>query len=193
VLEFTLNSSNESISTNNTPTYMKQDDFSQRSNPVKLGDEVKVTTTNWDKTVYNTTFILSNIIRGNEAWKMIYSANMFNDEPVEGFEYMLVKFSANHYGGSDPNKQLDLSGYDFTLVSQSGKDYDYQSIVEPEPSLDAKLYQGASHEGYVAFLVSKSDINPLIVYNKSSDGTAGAWFRGYTSISDIGNDDTDDS
>ena len=173
--------SNKSIYTNNRKTYMKQSDFTQRSNPVRLGDEVNVISTDWDNTVYNMRFRLNNIIRGNKAWKMIYDANMFNKEPIKGFEYMLVKFSANYYGGSDLNKQLNLSGYDFTLVSQDGKDYDSQSIVEPEPNLDAKLYQGASHEGYVVFLVSKSDLNPLVVYKKENDSSGGVWFICYDS------------
>jgi hypothetical protein len=169
----------DNTSENSIKPYMTQSDFALRSNPVRMGDEVDITTTNSDGTVYKSTFILSDVVRGSEAWKMIYDANSYNDKPAEGYEYLLVKFSVNHYGGSDPNKQLNLSGFDFTLVSQSGKDYDSVFVVEPEPSFDAKLFQGASHEGYAAFLVSKSDVNPLIAYCKNYDGTGGIWFTGY--------------
>lgn len=164
--------------------YKSLDDYTRRSNPARIGDEVNVTTTTWDNKTFNSTFMLSEIIRGDKAWEMISEANMFNDAPEEGYEYILAKFSVEHYDGNDENIQFELSGYDFTLVSDSGKDYENASVVEPKPSLDAKLYQGASNEGYVSFLVSKSDLKPLITYEKDSDGSGGVWFRGYSSIED---------
>lgn len=47
----------------------------------------------------------------------------------------------------------------------------------PTPSLSTSLYSGGQQEGYVAFKVKKSDVNPKIGYGVKYDGTEGIWFK----------------
>lgn len=125
----------------------------------------------------NTT--LTEIVRGDAAWQMIYAANRYNDLPLSNQEIVLAKFKVSVTGASNNTMQFNLSKFDFILVSQEGKDYEFASFVLPEPELDSNLYNGASNEGWVAFLVDKADVNPVIVHGKSYDGTGGIWFKGY--------------
>jgi len=122
---------------------------------------------------------LLEIVRGAEAWNRIKEANMFNDPPKSGFEYLLAKVKFEYLKGPTQDTTYHLSTWEFTAVSSEGKDYEGASVVEPEPELDATLYQGASHTGWVAFQVAKSDFKPLMTFGRKYDGTGGIWFKLY--------------
>ena len=111
---------------------------------------------------------------------MIHKQNQFNDSPDEGFEYILAKVRFDYLDGS-ADKQFHLNtGVDFTAVSSEGKDYKLQLVVEPEPRLNADLYPGASHEGWVAFQVTKDDTNPLMTFGRDYRGSGGVWWKLFT-------------
>lgn len=154
--------------------------LSSRKNPAGINDVISIHTETIDKKTFDSTIVLESIIRGSDAWNMISAANMFNSKPEDGYEIILAKFSFKVNKSSNEDVQFDLNPYDFKLVSSDGKDYDFYSCVLPSPTLQAKLYQGASNEGWVAFKVKVNDLRPLIVYSKSYDGTGGVWFKGYT-------------
>ena len=113
--------------------------------------------------------------RGIEANRMIARANPFNDEPKEGYEYILAKVKIT----VDKNKSegsVDLSSVKYKLISSSGVEYDNVAVV-PDPAYGTSVYAGGAHVGWIAFQVKKDDANPLIVYNRSYDGTGGVWFK----------------
>lgn len=121
---------------------------------------------------------ISQVIRGEEAWKMIQSANTFNDEPKAGFEYLLAKAKVSITANKKAaDGAVDIWNGDFILVSGSGTDYDRLSVVLPDPGIDANIYAGSSKEGWVAFQVKKDDLSPVISYARSYNGTGGAWFK----------------
>ena len=106
------------------------------------------------------------VVRGNDAWKMIYEANMFNEEPADDQEYIVakihVKNTADLTGKDEP---LEISKYDFDLASSNDSISDNQPlIVVPKPELSLTLYEGSEDEGYIAFLVNKSDDNLKTVF-----------------------------
>ncbi|MBW9173590.1 hypothetical protein K2F43_20600 [Clostridium estertheticum] len=150
-----------------------------RQNPANLGDMINLTTTTYDEKTFQSEVIVKDIIRGDGALSLIKNANMYNDVPKDGYEYMLAKISFKLVKASNINSQFNLSGYNFKMVSSSGKDYDSVSVVVPNPNLDSNLYQGASSEGYAVFQVLKTDSKPLITYGRNYDGTGGIWFKGY--------------
>lgn len=119
---------------------------------------------------------LLNIKRGESAWSAIKEANMFNDEPEEGKEYLLAKFRFKLVKTSD-DKSYSLSGYSFDTVSGQGLVYEKLFAVAPEPSLDKEIYPGASHEGWVVFKIDKSDATPLISFNREGGGDDELWFN----------------
>jgi len=127
---------------------------------------------------YKAEISVKEIIRGEEAWKMIKEANMFNGEAPDGYEYVLAKIYFKLLNINE-GQSYRLSDAWFDLVSSDGKKYDYASVVEPNPSLNAELYKGASHEGWAAFLVKKDDKAPKLVFGRKYDGSGGIWFKAY--------------
>ncbi len=147
-----------------------------RSNPAPVGTSVKFAKKDiFDD--YEVALSVDQVIRGDEAWTMILAANAYNDAPIEGHEYILVKLTATVNKNAKADATLGISGHSFTVVSTSGKDYDFTSVVEPDPVFDSQLYVGASNTGWAAFLVKTDDVNPLLAYGRSYDGTGGAWFK----------------
>ncbi|AHF08405.1 cell wall-binding repeat-containing protein [Desulfitobacterium metallireducens] len=127
---------------------------------------------------YTAQIAVKQIIRGADAWAMIKEANMFNDAPKDGYEYILAKINFNLVDIAN-DKALSVSGFNFNLISSDGLEYDYASVVDPDPALDANLYKGATSEGWVAFQVRVGDTSPTLAYGRSYDGTGGVWFKAY--------------
>lgn len=126
---------------------------------------------------YTAEVVVKEIVRGETANKMVADANIFNDPPKEGYEYLLAKVYVKLI--SIDEGALTLSPLQFSLISSDGKEYDMPFVVLPEPEITTTLYPGASHEGWVVFEVKKDDLKPKIVFEKQYDGTGGAWFKGW--------------
>lgn len=154
-------------------------DSNSRLNPANKNESVVGIDELYNGDQFNLKVELTEMIRGESAWQMVKAANMFNDQPADTQEVILAKFKVEVTNSNNSNIQFSLSSFDFDLVSSSGKDYENPLYVEPDPSIDAKLYTGASHEGWVAFVVDKTDTKPLIVFKKEYDGSGGMWFKAY--------------
>jgi len=144
---------------------------SSRFFPAEIGDEVTCVFEYYGK-IYTARITVKEFIRGDLAWSMIYEANMFNDPVPSGAEYILAKIRFEYVLGPTAETKLDISSFDFDAVSEDGYVYDWSSVVEPEPRLDASLYPGASHEGWAAYGVYKADSRPVLNF-------AGVWFKLY--------------
>ena len=153
---------------------------SSRFFPVDIGITISCVYVNWRDETYYANITLLEIIRGSSAWSMIKDANMFNDPPPEGFEYILVKIKFKYAQGPDINAAWDIRISDFDAVSEDGYVYDSTYIVEPEPEFSAELYPGASHEGWAAYHVKKTDDKPVLGWKRGSYGKGGFWFKLYT-------------
>jgi len=150
-----------------------------RSNPAPIGTTLEFEEEDdWSYGDYKVKITLKSIIRGNVAWNMIEDANMFNDEPGSGNEYILAKIKFEYIESSEDVK-FDLSDYDFDAVSENGMVYDNPSIVQPDPKLDADLYPGSSNEGWGVFEVAIDDEHPLLSFGTDYQGKGGIWFELY--------------
>lgn len=147
-----------------------------RSNPAEIGSSLPFTVKGIIDD-YGGTVSVSQVIRGERAWQMIKEANMFNDEPKNGYEYMLAKAKVSITRNAKSDASVDLWSGAFELISTSGTAYDNAMVVTPDPSIDASIYVGSSNEGWVAFQVKKNDESPLIVFERNYDGTGGVWFK----------------
>jgi hypothetical protein len=152
-----------------------------RNNPAELNTTVKCDFTyGYDENLkgksYSANITVKEIIRGDAAWEIIKNANQFNDEPKSGYDYLVAKVNFDLLSGAD---QYSLSGYNFKLIATDGKEYDYTTVVKPEPQLDAKLYAGAKNEGYAVFQVAVTDSKPLITFGRDYNGNGGVWFKAY--------------
>lgn len=159
------------------PTQSLPSSVGTRSNPASKATSL-TTEFDWIGGNYTAKITLLETIRGHEAWRRVYEANMFNDEPDQGFEYILVKIRFEYLSGPTDTK-YDVSPVFFDVVSQDGLVYDYKSNVPPDPSLSTSLYQGASHEGWACFQVAQGDAHPLLSFGTDYAGRGGIWFKLY--------------
>jgi hypothetical protein len=126
---------------------------------------------------YEVRITLRQTVRGEEAWQRVKAANMFNDAPKEGQEYLLALVRFEYLKGPTEDTTYDLSSYEFTAVSSEAKEYDNPFCVEPDPKFGGGLYSGASHEGWICLQVATWDAQPVITYGRNYDGTGGVWWR----------------
>lgn len=147
-----------------------------RSNPAPIGKTVTYSIDDFiDK--YTAEIKLEEVIRGEEAWKIIEAANSFNSKAPEGHEYLLARINFKVVSNKKEDATVSLSPVNFTLVSTSGKDYDFPMVVVPDPELRANLYAGASNNGWAAFIVKTDDKDPLLAFGRDYDGTKGVWLK----------------
>lgn len=111
---------------------------------------------------------VEDVIRGQAAWDKIYIANMFNDKPEEGFEWMLIQVSVEALG-PDVDSQLDLTSYDFSMRT-GGRIFDSFSHsvccldeVKLTQLNNVTLVTGGSYDGWLAFQVAVDDPDPLLI------------------------------
>ncbi|AGK61358.1 hypothetical protein Asulf_01367 [Archaeoglobus sulfaticallidus PM70-1] len=91
-------------------------------------------------------------MKGEEAYRIIKSGNMFNPEAEEGYEYLLVKVKFRYASGKT---SLPISEYSFKAYS-NGAGYSPAFVVLPESFPEFKtvnLMPGGEIEGWIAFVV----------------------------------------
>ncbi len=122
---------------------------------------------------YTIKITLTDVIRGEKAWEMAKSASWMNQEPSQGKEYLIAKVSADLVSA---DKVIPLSYMNFSCYSKNNIDHEKPGTLRPappEPALEAKLTAGGKTEGYVAFIIDKSDPSPKIGYGGIDTGV---WF-----------------
>lgn len=149
-----------------------------RNKPAPIGKSLVVEEGGFGEVSKNKVTLLE-VKRGKNAWEVIKEANQFNEAAPSGFEYILVKVQFKYLKTPSEERSYMVSPMDFTAVSSEGKDYGFTSIVEPEPELEANLYEGASHTGWITFQVAEDDEEPLMVFGRKYNGTGGIWFKLY--------------
>jgi hypothetical protein len=101
-------------------------------------------------------------VRGDEALDRVMEANMFNDEPEEGMEYVLVHVGARNVGTSAEPEQI--SSFLFRITGDAGRVYDNPWVVDPEPALDFEMYPGGEATGWITMMVPEGEQNLRLVY-----------------------------
>ncbi len=172
-IKYSVDTKGKNILLGETPATNKY----SMSNPAPIGTKQTVTFKSLLDS-FTADVTVNEVIRGDEAWKLIQEANMFNSEAGTGYEYILAKIDFTLTKAPE-GKKYDLSGYSFDLISDKGKGYDKGLIMAPEPVLDTELYKGASSEGFVAFKVSVTDKQPKIAFGRDYNGTGGIWFKAF--------------
>lgn len=130
----------------------------ERNNPAPLAD--KIITDDWEISVLD-------VIRGDEAWKMVQEANQFNDPPTEGMEYIAAKILAHNISTEDKAESID--GSFFNTTGSASVLYDLPSVVDPDPSLDISLYPGGEYEGWIVVQAAKDETGVILVFEPLFD------------------------
>lgn len=138
----------------------------KRSNPVPLGKTITIDTIYYASDTYdeiegNISVTLSNVIRGEEAYKQLIAYNKFNEKAPKGKEWIIidVKYKLNKGSEDDPHH----TGY-FTTISSAGEEVsqDEYAFIDSQDDFGFKeLYVGGEISGKVARLVPIGD-NALI-------------------------------
>ena len=157
-----------------TPRATATPDFGTRNSPYQLGQVANLVRGG----VLNFQLQVVEVIRGADAYSRILSANMFNDAPPAGYEFVLMRIHIA-YTGADQGV-LSLDKYDMAVVT-SGRIITYRDtiIYSPcciEPDFDFQLLVGGEGEGWLALPVVVDDPNPLLVIGIHDDGTGGIYF-----------------
>ncbi|RIK38093.1 MAG: hypothetical protein DCC58_17120, partial [Chloroflexi bacterium] len=109
-------------------------------------------------------------VRGEVALARIKEANMFNDDPSPGMEYVLVKIGARNVNPQPGSSQI--SSLSFKLTGDAGRVYENPILVEPAPELSFDVYAGGSVEGWVALECAAGETNLRVVYEPLFSFTA---------------------
>jgi hypothetical protein len=128
-----------------------------QSNPASFGETV--TTENWQITLHE-------VVRGEEAWQRIQTANMSNEPPEAGMEYILVNALARYIGTNTTGDVIDVSS--FQTIGSSNLLYDDPSVTGPEPALSAELLPGGEYEGWIPLQAAVSETDLTVVFEDFS-------------------------
>jgi len=117
------------------------------------------------------------VLRGEKAWILIKHAGESNQPPKTGFEYLLARIRFEYLAKSG---NYTASMDSFSATSADGREYDTPSIKPPRPAFGGRLYPEDSLEGWVAFLVARDDIKPLMTFGQTGiQGPGRIWFQLY--------------
>ncbi len=126
-----------------------------RDNPYPVGELIQAP--NWDLQILE-------VLRGEEAWQMVYEANEYNEPPAEGMEYVLLKIFARSTYANDEEHEITYS--DFKLTGDRYMRYFSAYVVDPEPALDALLFPGGETEGWITFPVGVGEGNLVLIFDE---------------------------
>jgi len=160
----------------NTPKPTDPPSLGTFSNPLPFGVETPMKTT--DEGI---TFVIKveEVIRGDEAWSIIYKANKFNDPPPDGFEAILVKIYIKNTSSAG---FLELSKYDSLALATKGNVLDgffYSPCCLDNAGLvefDVKLNPSGEHTGWFASAVHIDENSPMLVVGADRSGKGGVYF-----------------
>ena len=161
----------------NTPKPTNTPSIGAFNNPVPFGAGPQLTLTNEGEKV-DFIFRVEEVIRGDEAWSIIYEANKFNDPPPDGFEPLLVKVYVKNTSSAG---FLEIKYYDLAVATKGnvldGFFYspcclDNAGLVE----FEVKLNPSGEHTGWFASAVHIDENSPMLVVGADSNGRGGIYF-----------------
>ncbi len=158
-----------------TPRPLAPEGSGTRDNPVPFGTVVHLegATEDNDPIVYE--IAITQVERGDEAWRRIKAANMFNDPAEEGKEYVLVYVELKYIDG--PQQQPVKFNYGtFRAVTNGQVSTNLPLVVAPDPRYDFSLFPGSAAKGWFVQVVYPDDPDPLLVMGMAYDGTGGIYF-----------------
>jgi hypothetical protein len=121
--------------------------------------------------LYDMKITVTEVARGDEAWKRIREAGPTNKAAESGFDYVLARVKFEYYARGTPGLCIHhLSPQQFSAVSLDGQDYQIASVVLPKPELRKDMKSGETVEGWIAFSVSQQDKGPLMTYSADQGG-----------------------
>ena len=109
---------------------------------------------------------LTDFKRGDEAVKIMQEGHSAADNPGEGKEFALVKFRVkNIRDNSGKDIPFTLTSADFSYATGNYVVTDARwAVYGLNPAIEADLYEGAEHEGWICFSIEKDDAAPKAIF-----------------------------
>lgn len=95
---------------------------------------------------------------------MIAKANMFNDAPAEGKEYVLVTVKVTNIATEDKAENVMMATY-IRLTGSRNQQYTTGQAVAPTP-LEGDVFPNGSVEGQIVFEIPSDESNLMFVLNE---------------------------
>lgn len=122
---------------------------------------------------------VTGITKGAAAWAILKEANMYNDAPESGMQYVLVQLEAENvsYESYDGKEEVNISGGDFSLLGSSSVIYHTfdKAAVQPDTGVNADftktVYHGGKTSGAACFYIPANETNLILVYKPILDST----------------------
>jgi hypothetical protein len=131
-----------------------------RYDPIPMGDSV----------VADNKLRLTVLRVEHDAWPRIYEANMFNPEPGEGMEYIIVTIRVTNLAA--PSDTRIVSEFHFRVTGERGIVYSQPFVVLERKELNAEFYGGVTIEGEMPFEVGQGEKNLVLIYDPGLGSTA---------------------
>lgn len=131
--------------------------------------------------LYDMKITVLEVLRGEKAWAGIRAAGGAPPSAPAGLDYLLAKIRFEYYARGLPGQCIHhLHPEQFTAYSSAGEAYGAASVATPDPPLRKDMKSGETVEGWLAFLVSREDRDPLLSYSADTGGAVthggGKWF-----------------
>lgn len=118
--------------------------------------------------LYDVKITIAEVVRGEKAWQLVKAASDVNAAPAPGMEYLLARVKFDFSARVRPEHySYTLDSSQFSAMSSATAPYASAGLTAPvKPELRATLHSGDSAEGWVAFLVPRSDHTPLMMFRE---------------------------
>lgn len=127
------------------PTAEPASEAGTRDNPIPLGQPAEVN--DWTVTVLSV---------NENAADLVAAENEFNDPPIEGHQFVMVRVAVTHNGEEPASFWLDTSQ---GIVGSGGNSFTDRCGVIPEDLTDeGEMFQGATAEGNLCFSVEAAQL-----------------------------------
>ena len=134
-----------------------------RSNPVPFGS-------NASPVVDDTAIYVLNVTRG---WNQHKQVRSYNDDPEDGYEYVLINVQIDNLG--DPNSSKYFTESSFEVIGDLGVVYDGASVII-EDELRGEIYGSSTLRGNLIFEVPSDEEGLVLKYNAPCYGCPDLYF-----------------
>lgn len=140
------------------PSLSKEVGFS-RENPYPLSGMISAP--HWDVEI-------TEIVREEEAWKAIKSANQFNQPAPEGYEYLLLNL---HVISTYEDDEIHwITSDDFDVTGSYQAIYSRAYAEAPEPVFDGEVSAGGEVSGWAAYMIRDDETDLMLIVDELVNG-----------------------
>ena len=120
--------------------------------PTPMGITETVDVDSWGYK-YNLDVSIDEVMYKDLAYEIMKDANNFN-EVQNGYEPIVVKVTVSNLKSNEP---IDVSGYNFEVISGNKSTVKEQMFVNPKPAFESTIYEGGSFTGYIIYQIPTND------------------------------------